>query len=164
LTACFLFPKVGNRAKKWFFVGEIPLGLAVQFAGITALSLDAKGRMTIPARYRDALVAQSKGALALVESDDGCLVLMAQSLWEQKTASFSENDADNERRRFWLGLSDTPEMDGQGRVLINPVLREGAHIQRDVILLGVGQHFEIWDSATLESHKLSVRQRKRGGA
>jgi DNA-binding transcriptional regulator/RsmH inhibitor MraZ len=44
------------------------------------------------------------------------------------------------------------------------VLREGACIQRDVVLLGVGQHFEIWDSATLESHKQSVRQRKRGGA
>lgn len=155
---------MGNRAKKWFFVGEISLGLAVQFAGITALSLDAKGRMTIPARYRDALLAQSKGSLALIESDDGCLVLMAQSVWEQKTASFSQSDTDDELRRFWLGLSDTPEMDGQGRVLINPVLREGARIQRDVILLGVGHHFEIWDSATLESHKQSVRQRKRGGA
>jgi MraZ protein len=146
------------------FCGGISLGLSVQFAGITALSLDAKGRMTIPARYRDALVAQSKGALALIESDDGCLILMAQSLWEEKTTSFSEQDSDNERRRFWLGLSDTPEMDGQGRVLINPVLREGARIQRDVVLLGVGRHFEIWDSATLELHKESVRQRKRGGA
>lgn len=155
---------MGNRAKKWFFVGEIPLALPAHFAGITALSLDVKGRMTIPSRYRDALVAQSKGALALIESDDGCLILMAQSLWEQKTASFSASDSDNERRRFWLGLSDTPEMDSQGRVLINPVLREGACIQRDVVLLGVGQHFEIWDSATLESHKQSVRQRKRAGA
>lgn len=154
---------MGNRAKKWFFVGKIPLALEVQFAGITALSLDAKGRMTIPARYRDALVAQSRGALALIESDDGCLILMAQSLWEQKTASFSDSDSDDERRRFWLGLSDTPEMDGQGRVLINPVLREGARIQRDVVLLGVGQYFEVWDSATLESHKHLVRQRKRGG-
>lgn len=155
---------MGNRAKKWFFVGEVFLGAPAQFSGITALSLDAKGRMTIPARHRDALVAQSKGALALVESDDGCLMLMAQSLWEQKTASFSETDSDNERRRFWLGLSDTPEMDSQGRVLINPVLREGAGIQRDVVLLGVGQHFEIWDASTLDAHKQSVRQRKRGGA
>lgn len=155
---------MGNRAKKWFFVGEVFLGAPAQFSGITALSLDAKGRMTIPARHRDALVAQSKGALALVESDDGCLMLMAQSLWEQKTASFSETDSDNERRRFWLGLSDTPEMDSQGRVLINPVLREGAGIQRDVVLLGVGQHFEIWDASTLDAHKQSVRQRERGGA
>ncbi len=134
-----------------------------QFAGITALSLDAKGRMAIPTRYRDVLIAQSKGALALVESDDGCLLLMAQSLWEQKIATFTEGEADAERRRFWLGLSDTPDMDAQGRVLINPVLRDGAHIQRDVILLGVGTHFEIWDAASLESHKQAVRHRKRGG-
>lgn len=155
---------MGNRAKKWFIVGKISLSVAVQFTGITALSLDVKGRMTIPARHRDALLALSKGALALVESDEGCLLLMAQSLWEHKTASFSDQETDDERRRFWLGLSDTPEMDGQGRVLINPVLREGAKIQRDVVLLGVGQHFEIWDSATLESHKNAVRQRKRAGA
>lgn len=145
------------------FCGELSLAVLGQFAGITALSLDAKGRMAIPTRYRDALIAQSKGALALVESDDGCLLLMAQSLWEQKIATFSEDDADAERRRFWLGLSDTPDMDAQGRVLINPVLRDGAHIQRDVILLGVGTHFEIWDAASLESHKQAVRHRKRGG-
>ena len=88
---------------------------------------------------------------------------MAQSLWEQKISTFTEDESDAERRRFWLGLSDTPEMDAQGRVLINPVLRDGAHIQRDVILLGVGTHFEIWDAASLESHKQAVRHRKRGG-
>ena len=145
------------------FCGGFDLGFLGQFAGITALSLDVKGRMTIPTRYRDALIAQSNGALALVESDDGCLLLMAQTLWHEKVTSLSSDDNDSERRRFWLGLSDTPEMDMQGRVLINPVLREGAHISRDVMLLGVGPHFEIWDAATLEMHKQSVRLRKRGG-
>jgi MraZ protein len=144
----------------WGFV-LAPFG---QFAGITALSIDVKGRMTIPTRYRDALMTQSKGSLALVESDDGCLLLMAQSLWDERIARFSDDEIDSERRRFWLGLSDTPEIDNQGRVLINPVLRDGAKIQRDVILLGVGHHFEIWDAATLEAHKQSVRHRKRGGA
>ena len=91
------------------------------------------------------------------------LLLMAQRLWDEKVATFSAEDDDTERRRFWLGLSDTPEMDNQGRVLLNPVLREGAHIQRDVVLLGVGTHFEVWDSATLGAHKQAVRQRKRGG-
>ena len=134
-----------------------------QFSGVSALSLDAKGRMAIPTRYREGLLAQSQGALALIESDDGCLLLMAQSLWAKKISTFSSDDSDVERRRFWIGLSDTPEMDAQGRVLINPVLRDGAHIQRDVILLGVGEWFEIWDAAALELHKQSVRQRKRGG-
>ena len=119
--------------------------------------------MTIPTRYREALVAQSNGALALIESDDGCLLLMAQSRWDRKVAALSDDESDAERRRFWLGLSDTPEIDNQGRVLINPVLRDGARIQRDVTLLGVGEYFEIWDAATLETHKQSVRHRKRGG-
>jgi MraZ protein len=145
------------------FCGGLILALQSPFSGITALSLDVKGRMTIPSRYRDALHAQSKGALALVESDDGCLLLMAEPLWSEKVATFSSDESDAERRRFWLGLSDTPEMDGQGRVLINPVLRDGAGIQRDVMLLGVGSHFEIWDAVRLESHKQSVRLRKRGG-
>ncbi len=145
------------------FCGGHGLAVSGQFSGVTALSLDAKGRMTIPTRYREALVAQSNGALALIESDDGCLLLMAQSRWDQKVAALSDDESDAERRRFWLGLSDTPEMDNQGRVLINPVLRDGARIQRDVTLLGVGEYFEIWDAATLETHKQSVRHRKRGG-
>lgn len=120
--------------------------------------------MTIPTRYREILVAQSRGMLALVESDDGCLLLMAAPLWSEKVSALSDNEEDSERRRFWLGLSDTPEMDAQGRVLLNPVLRDGAGIQRDIVMLGVGTHFEIWDAATLNAHKTSVRQRKRGGA
>lgn len=146
------------------FCGGFLLALSLAFSGVSALSLDVKGRMTIPTRYRDELLVRSQGALALVESDDGCLLLMAQSLWAEKVALFSSDERDGERRRFWMGLSDTPEMDAQGRVLINPVLREGAHIQRDVILLGVGELFEIWDSSALELHKQAVRQRKRGGS
>ena len=146
------------------FCGGFLLALSLAFSGVSALSLDVKGRMTIPTRYRDELLARSQGALALVESDDGCLLLMAQSLWAEKVALFSSDERDAERRRVWMGLSDTPEMDAQGRVLINPVLREGAHIQRDVILLGVGELFEIWDASALELHKQAVRQRKRGGS
>lgn len=119
--------------------------------------------MMVPARYRETLLAESSGALALLESDDGCLLLMARRLWEERIAGFTGGDADAEQRRFWLGLSDTPDMDGQGRLLINPVLRDGAGIQRDVILLGVGTHFEIWDAVTLDTHKQAVRARKRGG-
>jgi MraZ protein len=134
------------------------------FVGISALSLDAKGRMTIPTRHRDALMQDSAGQLVLMESDSGCLLLMTQRLWAGRIASITEDDADEERRRFWLGLSDTPEIDSAGRVLINPVLREGAGISREVMLLGVGPHFEVWDATRLALHKEAVRARKMRGA
>ena len=74
------------------FCGGFLLALSLAFSGVSALSLDVKGRMTIPTRYRDELLARSQGALALVESDDGCLLLMAQSLWAEKVALFSSDE------------------------------------------------------------------------
>lgn len=134
------------------------------YTGISALTLDAKGRMTVPTRYRDALLGEAQGQLALVESDNGCLLLMTQARWESKIAALGDTEEAEERRRFWLGLSDTPEIDSAGRLLINPVLREGAGISREIMLLGVGTHFEVWDAARLEAHKAAVRARKMKGA
>jgi MraZ protein len=135
-----------------------------QFVGITALSLDAKGRMTVPTRHREALLADAGGELVLMESDNGCLLLMTPSLWLQRVNGLTDDESDDERRRFWMGLSDRPEIDSAGRVLINPVLREGAGISREVMLLGVGPHFEIWDAGRLSAHKEAVRSRKLKGA
>jgi MraZ protein len=142
----------------------MPLALPL-LTGISALSLDAKGRMTLPARYREAL-GVGEGAtstLALLESDNGCLLLMTHDRWVAKINSLSEEESDEDRRRFWLGLSDTPDIDAAGRILLNPVLREGAGISREVMLLGVGSHFEIWDAARLSAHKEQVRARKLRG-
>jgi len=133
------------------------------FSGVSALSLDAKGRMTIPTRYRDILAREAQGQIALIESDVGCLLLMPQSRWSAKVQALSAEESDDERRRFWLGLSDTPELDTAGRVLINPVLREGAGISREVMLLGLGEFFELWDPARLDHHKEQVRARKLRG-
>ena len=57
------------------------------YAGISALNLDTKGRMTLPARYREMLLSQSGGQLALIESDDGCLLLMPHDRWLSKVGS-----------------------------------------------------------------------------
>lgn len=134
------------------------------FSGVSALSLDTKGRMTIPTRYRDLLAQEAHGQIALIESDVGCLVLMPATRWTAKVQSLSEDESDDDRRRFWLGLSDTPELDTAGRVLINPVLREGAGISREVMLLGLGEYFELWDPTRLAHHKEQVRARKLRGA
>ena len=128
------------------------------FSGISSLSLDAKGRMTVPVRYRDHLKVKNSNLLALVESNYGCLLLMSHSEWRKRVDWITKSGSDNDRR-FWIGLSDTPELDRSGRVLINSVLRQGALIKREIILLGVGLYLEIWDFNRLEEHKKITRQR-----
>ncbi len=128
------------------------------FSGISSLSLDDKGRMTVPVKYREYLNVRNSDLLALVESNFGCLLLMSHSEWKKKVDLIIKNGTD-EDKRFWIGLSDTPELDRSGRVLINSVLRQGALIKREIILLGVGAHLEIWDFNRLEEHKKITRQR-----
>ena len=128
------------------------------FSGISSLSLDAKGRMTVPVRYREHLKVKNSNLLALVESNYGCLLLMSHSEWRKKVDWITKSGSDDDRR-FWIGLSDTPELDRSGRVLINSVLRQGALIKREIILLGVGLYLEIWDFNRLEEHKKITRQR-----
>ena len=130
------------------------------FYGVAALNLDVKGRMTIPVRYRDHLSQEKQSHnLALVESDEGCLLLMKYSMWSEKVNYLSKSGTEAQRR-FWIGLSDTPELDKLGRVLINSVLREGAAIKKEIVLLGVGEYLEIWDSLRLEKHKSALRDKR----
>ena len=126
------------------------------FSGISSLSLDPKGRMTVPVRYRENLVSKESNELALVESHFGCLLLMSFFEWKKKVDYLAQNGTE-EDKRFWIGLSDTPELDKSGRVLISPVRRQGAEIRKDVLLLGVGANLEIWDASRLQNHKASMR-------
>ncbi len=120
------------------------------FQGSSALAIDAKGRMTIPARHRDALLVQSEGRLTLTRHPDGCLLMFPRPAWEavrEKIAALPINASG--WRRFFLGNAADVEMDGAARVLIPPELRKAAGLAKDVMLLGMGTHFEIWDAASL---------------
>ena len=127
------------------------------FHGISSLSLDSKGRITIPVRYREQLVPSITGIIAIVESDFGCLVMMPHQVWASKAKNLMLDGTDRQKR-FWIGLSDTPELDRAGRILITPILRTGASLNGEVVLLGVGEHLEVWDSHRLARHKDIVRQ------
>jgi len=123
-------------------------GVAV-YQGTNALALDAKGRMTVPQRYRDALDAQCGGALTLIKHQDGCLQLLPRALWEafrDKLLGLSMKAYGI--RRLYVGSALDVELDSAGRILISPELREYANITRDVLLIGVGKNFEIWDART----------------
>ena len=84
--------------------------------------------------------------------------MMPHKVWIEKTKSLLKYGSDTEKR-FWIGLSDTPELDRSGRVLIASMLRSGAGINKDVVLLGVGENLEIWDSERLNRHKEIIRTR-----
>ncbi|MEF9414100.1 division/cell wall cluster transcriptional repressor MraZ [Ralstonia sp. SM1864_UCD524_TZ4] len=119
------------------------------FQGASALTLDAKGRMSIPTRHREALQLQAEGRVTVTKHPDGCLMLFPRPEWER----FRERIAALPMEAHWwkrifLGSAADVELDTAGRVLITPELRLAATLERDVMLLGMGSHFEIWDAAT----------------
>jgi len=120
------------------------------FQGGSALTLDAKGRMTIPARHRDALLEQAAGRLTLTRHPDGCLLVYPRPVWEVKRAEIVKlTMSARSFQRLLLGNAQDVDLDGAGRVLVAPELRNAAGLTRDVMLLGLGAHFELWDAATL---------------
>jgi len=121
------------------------------YQGVSALSLDAKGRMSIPARHRDALALQCEGRVTLTRHPHGCLLLFPRRVWEQHREQISNWPMSARAwQRIFLGSASDVEMDSAGRILISPELRNVATLSREVMLLGMGSHFEIWDAAKLE--------------
>ncbi|QET03571.1 MULTISPECIES: division/cell wall cluster transcriptional repressor MraZ [Cupriavidus] len=119
------------------------------FQGASALSLDAKGRMSIPARHREALHQQAEGRVTLTKHPDGCLLLFPRPEWESFRNRIAALPMDAHWwKRIFLGNAADVDMDGAGRVLIAPELRTAATLDKEVMLLGMGSHFEIWDAAT----------------
>ncbi len=124
------------------------------FQGASSLNLDAKGRMSIPARHRDALNVQCEGRITLTRHPDGCLLLFPRPTWEahrEQIAAWPIQARD--WKRIFLGNAFDVEMDGAGRILVAPELRSAVGMQRDVMLLGMGSHFEIWDAAKLAENE-----------
>ncbi len=119
------------------------------FQGASALNLDAKGRMSVPAKHRDALLAQGEGRVTLTKSPDGCLLLFPRPEWEAFRTRVAQLPMDAHWwRRIYLGNATEVELDGSSRILVSPELRSAAGIEREIILLGMGSHLELWDAAT----------------
>ena len=109
------------------------------FQGASALTLDAKGRMSIPSRHRDALLLEGEGRVTLTKHPDGCLLMFPRSEWEAFRSRIAQLPMDAHWwRRIFLGNAFDVEMDGSGRILVSPELRAAANIERDVMLLGMG--------------------------
>ncbi|NEX64506.1 division/cell wall cluster transcriptional repressor MraZ [Noviherbaspirillum galbum] len=120
------------------------------FQGASSLNLDAKGRMTVPSKHRDALTVQCEGRVTLTKHPHGCLLLFPRPVWENHREQIAAWPMSARAwQRIFLGNACDVDMDSAGRILISPELRQAAGLTRDVMVLGMGSHFEIWDAAKL---------------
>ena len=121
------------------------------FRGSNEINMDAKGRMAVPSRYRDALQDQSDGQLvATIDIEDRCLFLYPLPAWQEietQIARLPTFNPDTRRlQRLLIGHARELELDGNGRVLIPPELRAYAGLEKQVVLVGQGHRFELWST------------------
>ena len=120
------------------------------FLGRYHHSLDAKGRLTIPARFRE---ARGEGAY-VVQGFDGNLMVLPPAVFRvlyQRVNRLSITDPKARLlRRLILSAAAEVELDRSGRILLPPYLREAAELDGEVVLVGVGDYFEIWSAEAWE--------------
>ncbi len=122
------------------------------FRGAAKITLDDKGRLVLPARYRERVLERSKGAVVVTVDRDGeCLLIFPLTDWEQVERKLMElpNLQPQARRlqRLMVGYATELNLDGHGRMLLPPELREFARLERHALLIGQGTRCELWDEA-----------------
>jgi transcriptional regulator MraZ len=122
------------------------------FRGATKVTLDAKGRLAIPTRYRERITARCDGQLVVTVDKDYCLLVYPFPDWEdieQKLVALpSLNKQARRLQRLMVGYATEIDIDGHGRILLPRELREFAGLGRQAILLGQGNKFELWDEGS----------------
>ncbi|MFA5679484.1 MAG: division/cell wall cluster transcriptional repressor MraZ [Pseudomonas sp.] len=119
------------------------------FRGTSAVNLDAKGRLAMPARYRERLLESCGGQLiATTALGDRCLWIYPMAAWEEVEAQFRDapnmNPAVKRFSRMLIGNANEIELDGNGRFVVPPLLREYAGLDKKVMLVGQLNKFELW--------------------
>jgi MraZ protein len=119
------------------------------FRGQFVHAIDAKGRISVPARFRDAIVGDGDSRLVLTPSPfDACLHIHRMSDWIEFEAKISELprfDAHIVRfRRVYVSAAQECELDKSGRLLVTPDFREKAKLSREVLWAGMGRFVELW--------------------
>ncbi len=119
------------------------------FRGISPLSLDGKGRMSIPSRYRDRLRECCSGQVVVTIDRDRCLLIYPMPTWEEVERKLVQLSSTNHKarglKRLLMGHAEECEIDASGRILLSAPLREFAELDKRVVLVGQGNKFELWD-------------------
>jgi MraZ protein len=125
------------------------------FRGINAITIDDKGRLAIPTHYRAALGAEKKAPLVVtIDTEEQCLLLYTAAQWQiiennlQKLPSF--NKAARRIQRLLMGHATDVVVDGSSRILVPTVLRSYAKLEKEVVMIGQGNKFEVWSKELWE--------------
>jgi len=125
---------------------------SVVFRGATKVSLDAKGRMAIPTRYRERLAARCDGEIVVTVDRDHCLLIYPLPDWEELERKLvrlpSMNKVARNIVRIMVGYATEVDMDSSGRILVSRELRDFADLEKQAMLIGQGNKFELWDEET----------------
>ncbi len=123
--------------------------IQIVFRGANQVTLDAKGRMVMPTRYRDRLVERSNGRLVVTVDRDQCLLIYPLPDWDEIERKLMRlptlNPQARRLQRLMVGYATDLELDGHGRLLLPAELRTFAGLTRAAVLLGQGNRFELWD-------------------
>lgn len=127
------------------------------FRGVNPLNLDAKGRLAMPVRHRDRLQESCRGQLVLTIDRDRCLLVYPFPEWEEFERKLNELPSFNEiarrMQRLYIGHATDVNLDGAGRILLPPPLREFAELDKRVVLIGQGNRFELWNEGIWEERR-----------
>jgi MraZ protein len=128
------------------------------FRGLTAIQIDVKGRLSIPSRYRAALLEEGAETIVVtIDTEQPCLLLYPTPRWleiEEKLEQLSSfNPASRRIQRLLMGHATDIELDKQGRILLPPLLRDYAHLDKTAMLVGQGKKFEIWNDERWETSR-----------
>ena len=131
---------------------ESRLVLTVVFRGATKVTLDAKGRMAVPTRYRERLAARCDGQIIVTVDRDHCLLVYPLPDWEELERKLvrlpSMNKVARRIVRIMVGYATEVDMDSSGRILVSRELRDFAGLEKNAMLIGQGNKFELWDEQT----------------
>ncbi|MFT7222442.1 MAG: MraZ protein [Candidatus Azotimanducaceae bacterium] len=123
------------------------------FRGVNNVNIDAKGRIAIPARFRDKLIHHCNGEMVVtIDTDEKSLLIYPQPDWDEIERKLDALPSFNlfARRvqRLLIGHATDIQMDGSGRILLTPPLREYAGLDKKGVLLGQGKKLELWNEST----------------
>jgi MraZ protein len=129
------------------------------FQGAEGLTLDGKGRVTMPARHRQQLGEVCGDEVTITKGQNGCLYVFPRPAWEDFKARLLllPMAADNWRSLF-LGSAMDVSVDSASRFMVSPELRRYGALDREVILEGVGKRFNLWDAARHAAHEAATLQ------